>query len=122
MKIIETTGQQVRFETVESKGRDYLVARRSSGGTWEILDIEVATERRKRIGHSLVEALLRWLPVDCPTVYVITRIDNEVAQQFYEKLQFDCCAVLRRFYRDSPFPRHASADAVMYARFPRGPI
>lgn len=108
--------------TILSIGSDYLVYRSGSGGTVEILDIEVNSERRVGIGRRLVTALLKEVPKECPTVYAITRIENEIAQQFYEALGFDRVAVIRRFYKDNPYPGKRSADAVMYGRSPEGPI
>lgn len=64
----------------------------------------------------MVETLLRRLPADT-VVFAITRADNEVAQQFYEALQFITVNPLRRFYGASK-----GVDAFMYLRKAGGPV
>ncbi len=97
---------------------DFLDWRVGSGNTVEIFDIVVGSNRREGKGRKLMEKLFKRVPwASC--VYAITRIDNEVAQQFYEKLLFTNVGVLRRFYRDE---RSRGADAVIYGRPPGGPV
>jgi len=97
-------------------GSDHLLWRTGSGGTVEIYDIAVMSERRKGVGRGMVAELLRSLP---PTtiVFAITRADNEIAQQFYEALGFRTVNVLRRFYGADK-----GVDALMYLRKAGEPI
>lgn len=97
-----------------------LVYRIAPGATCEIVDIEVDSEHRgKGVGRDLIQQLFKRLEELPPTkdgkidtVYAITRMDNEIAQEFYEHCKFRVVGVLRRFYC-----RHrAGADAVMYGR------
>jgi ribosomal protein S18 acetylase RimI-like enzyme len=97
--------------------RDFLDWREGSGGTVEIFDIAIGSERRTGKGRNLVEKLFAIVP-SAPTVYAITRAGNEIAQQFYEALLFDRVGVLRRFYRD----KGRVVDAVIYGRSPQGPV
>lgn len=87
------------------------------GGNFEILDIEVSNEhRREGIGRIMVETLFTRLGTG-KRVFAITRPSNEIAQQFYEDMNFEVCGILRRFYGNE-----AGADAVVYARFTGGPV
>jgi ribosomal protein S18 acetylase RimI-like enzyme len=90
------------------------------GGVCEIVDIEVKAEFRGRgFGRRLLETLFAKPEVRaCQTVYAITRVDNLVAQQFYEKCMFEVTGILRRFYSRE----ERVVDAVMYGRSPRGPV
>lgn len=97
---------------------DYICWRYNHGKVVEITDIQVSSERRKGVGRALVEQMLRLIPDDIQTVYAITRADNLISQQFYEKLGFEVTGVLRRFYQRGC---HA-VDGIMYGRSPRGPI
>lgn len=94
--------------------RDYLDYREGSGGTVEIFDLAVNSERGKGKGRAMVERLLALHDEDgTRLVWAITRIDNLIAQSFYEALGFRVVAVLRQFYQDSP---HKHADAVMFGK------
>lgn len=95
---------------------DRLWWRVGSGNTIEIVDIEVMSERRKGVGRKLVETLLNQLDPDT-RVYAITRVDNEIAMQFYEALQFRTVNILRRFYADEK-----CVDALMFCRKAGGPV
>jgi ribosomal protein S18 acetylase RimI-like enzyme len=91
---------------------DFLDARPASGGTWEITDIQVGSERRKGRGTELVKTLVAHvLPKDCRLLWAVTRAENAVAQQFYARLGFRVVAVLYDFY-----DRHGRSDAVMYGK------
>lgn len=94
------------------EGRDFLTYREGSGGTVEIYDIAVTTERGKGYGRRLVEMMLEKLKESAGggvhTVYAITRCDNLIAREFYAKLGFKIIAYLPGFYREG--------DAVMYGR------
>lgn len=96
--------------------QDYLTYREGSGGTIEIFDIAVTSERRVGNGRRLVEMLFAQLEPHI-RVWAITRADNLIAQQFYERLQFECIGVLRRFYG-----AEKSVDAIMYGRKAGGPV
>lgn len=88
--------------------RDYLVWRVSSGGTIEIVDIAVGTERGKGKGRRLVEEVLTIARASgSHLVFAITRAENAIAREFYGKLGFREVATLPGFYREG--------DAVMYA-------
>ena len=94
---------------------DYLDWRLASGGTVEIMDIVVNSDRRKGVGRKLVSALLRFHD-PLTRVWAITRSENLIAQKFYEALGFDAIP-LRRFYSDEK-----RIDAVMYIRSAGGPV
>lgn len=96
--------------------RDFLIHREGSGGSVEIFDIVVNSERRKGRGRKLLEKLFATLAPET-RVYAITRADNEVAQQFYEKTLFNVVNPLRRFYGPG-----RGIDAVMYLRKAGGPV
>lgn len=93
-------------------GADWLEYRNGSGDTVEILDINVGSERRKGVGRLMVNTLLRRLK-DEDFVWAITRINNCIAQEFYEELGFRVVGVLRNFYRRDDQTR---VDAIMYGR------
>lgn len=98
---------------VEYSKKDYLEWRYASGPTVEVTDIEVRTRRRDGIGRAMLYSMMRSLPKEVRLVWAITRIENLVAQQFYEGCGFRVIAVLRRFYRDT---HDDLADAVMFGR------
>jgi ribosomal protein S18 acetylase RimI-like enzyme len=95
---------------------DFLVWREGSGGTVEIFDIQVGSERCKGRGRKLVETLFNSLSLNT-RVFAITRSDNETAQKFYERLRFCVVGVLRQFYSQ---PK--GVDAIMYGRRAGGPV
>lgn len=94
---------------------DYIDWRKASGGTVEIMDIAVNSDRRKGIGRSLVSQLMKCFAPEV-RVWAITRAENIIAQKFYEALQFDAIP-LRRFYSSEK-----NIDAVMYIRSAGGPV
>ncbi len=108
------------MDKVIDHGTGRLVYRIAPGATCEIVDIEVdSADRGKGVGRKLLEDLFRRLAALPPgkegkvdTVYAITRMDNEIAQEFYEHCKFRVVGVLRRFYT----VHRAGADAVMYGR------
>lgn len=96
---------------------DFIAYREGSGGTVEIYDIVVNSARRKGIGRRLLENLFR-LVGKGKRVFAITRIENEIAVQFYQACGFEIIGVLRRFYSDSA----GGVDALMFGRSSEGPI
>lgn len=90
---------------------NYLTWVRRPDGVVEIVDIAVESEsRRKGVGRWMVNQLLdKHLPEGTMLVIAVTRIENQIAQQFYEKLRFRVVAVLRDFY-----DRKGRVDAIMY--------
>ncbi len=108
------TQQDQSYAILLNEGQDRLVYRRGSGDTVEILDIEVTSGRRKGLGRKLIDTLVNVrLPKRIKLVWAVTRIDNMIAQHFYENLGFRVVAVLREFYRDDERLR-GCVDAVMY--------
>lgn len=95
-------------------GTDYLEYRYGSGGTVEILDIAVMSERRTGNGRRLIERLMASLPQGT-LVWAITRASNIIAQHFYEGMKFRVVGVLRSFYQADPFVKD-DVDAIMYGR------
>lgn len=87
-----------------NNGQDYLVWRPGSGGTAEIFDIAVNTERQKGVGRDMVEELKR--TTSASRIFAITRASNSGACRFYKKIGFKLCANLPKFYEDE--------DAEMY--------
>lgn len=62
---------------------DYLEYRDASGGTIELYDIAVMSERQRGIGKQLIQMMLdREKP---RFVYGFTRISNNIARIFYQK-------------------------------------
>lgn len=89
--------------------RDFLDYRLGSGGTVEIFDIAVGTERRQGKGRTLIERLVQeHIPRGCKLVWAITRVDNLIAHEFYEKVGFRRIAHLKNFYPEG--------DAFMYGK------
>lgn len=91
-------------------GADYLVWRDGSGGTVEIWDINVGTDRRRGIGRQLIRELLERVPREVKVVWAVARADNIIAKQFYEALRFRIAGNLWRFYSGN-----TTVDAVVYA-------
>jgi ribosomal protein S18 acetylase RimI-like enzyme len=115
MKKTHENGLQVRLTLDDD--RDYLLLRPASGLTWEILDIQVLSARRKGLGRLLVNRALRdVVPADCKLLWAVTRADNYVAQSFYEELRFRVVAVLRNFYSVKDEEGKWTVDAIMYGR------
>jgi len=95
---------------------DFLIWRDGGGGTVEIFDIQVNSDRRKGIGRRLLRKLFEQLPPEA-RVFAITRTSNEIAQHFYEACHFHVAGVLRRFY-----DADHGADAIVYVRSAGGPL
>lgn len=107
--------------TLNGDVRDRLDWRWGSGGTIEIFDIVVGSERRNGRGRRLVNKLLNeiaGMPEDSrPTfVWAITRADNRIAQEFYAELKFKVVAPLYDFYHVANAEGRQTIDAVMYGR------
>ena len=99
-----------------SDGKDYLDWREGSGGTVEIFDVVVNSDRRKGRGRVLVSILLAQLPAETK-VWAITRSDNDIGILWYEAMRFRVCGVLREFYRTE-----RGVDAIMFIREAGGPV
>lgn len=97
----------------------YLEYRYGMGEVCEIADIHVPADFRcQGVGRKLVEELFQRCKRDnINTVYAVTRADNQIAQQFYEKLQFRV-SILWEFYD----PHCRKIDALLYSRTPKGPV
>lgn len=83
--------------------KSWLIYRPAGGGTIEIFDIHVGSERGIGTGTAMLEELLE--KEEPQRVVAITRMSNILAQKFYKKNHFDR-VVLPSFYPDE--------SAVMY--------
>ncbi len=111
----ECTTMTVTLNRIEMLG-GFLIWERRDDGTVEIRDIHVDNEyRRKGIGRKMLEVLFRQLD-GATRVWAITRAENQVAQQFYERCCFRDVSILRRFYNDK------TLDAIMFVRCAGGPV
>ena len=98
---------------------DFIRYRKGMGGTLEIFDIAVMSERGKGRGRELIKMLLNLVAghnthdADLPkirVVFAITRWSNTIAQQFYEAVGFRIVGRLHNFYREDNPPEHG----IMY--------
>lgn len=89
---------------------DFLDYREGSGGTVEIFDIVVGSERGIGRGRRLVQLLIDRVKDQSKLVFAITRNSNAIARLFYRKIGFRRIGTLRSFYPDT------GEDAVMYGR------
>lgn len=93
--------------------RDCLLYRNGPGGTVEIVDIVVMSDRRVGKGRELIRQLIE-LNKPSQTFYAFTRKSNVIAQQFYTALGFEMAAVVRDFYSTDKL--EASNHALMYVK------
>ena len=100
-------------------GNGTLVWRFGGGGTAEIVDIDVSSERRREgIGRMMVGYLLddlrKWNGANAGDgvrlIYAITRRRNLIAQSFYDSLGFRLLGAMHRFYSDP------NDDALMFGK------
>jgi ribosomal protein S18 acetylase RimI-like enzyme len=91
--------------------RDYLRWRKGSGGTVEILDINVESDRRIGRGREMVETLLEEVRKETHLVFAFTRQSNDIASQFYQALGFVVAAVVPLFYQGE---NDVERTAVLY--------
>lgn len=91
-----------------TRPKSFLKWRIATGGTIEVVDIAVNSERGKGVGTSMMKELFAIARErDVHRVYAITRSANKVAQRFYESLNMEGNAVMR-FYPDD--------DAYIYIK------
>jgi len=77
---------------------DNLIYREGSGGTVEIYDIVVGSERGVGKGRALVKRLLDEVQDRTNLIFAITRASNHRAQQFYAHCGFRFVGSLHSFY------------------------
>lgn len=95
---------------------DHLQYREGSGGTVEIWDIVVWSERRQGIGRSMVEELFTACrSVGVRRVYAIARAENRIAGEFYEAMGFRSVPLFD-FYGVRDEHGRSTVDAIMYVR------
>lgn len=91
---------------------DYLEFRRGPGGTIEIVDIVVNSERGVGKGRTLINNLISWCSRS-KVFYAFTRKSNVIAAQFYKALGFVQVAQITGFYED---PDDKVATALMFLK------
>lgn len=82
---------------IRPRDGDWLIYRPAGGGTIEIFDIQVGSQRGRGTGTAMLDELLE--TEEPQRVVAITRMSNIMAQKFYIKNHFDR-VVLPRFYPD----------------------
>lgn len=83
---------------LDGDSRDFLRYRWGSGGTIEIYDIAVNSERGVGKGRRLVNLLVERVSTKTHLIFAITRQSNRIARQFYEAVGFSESATLKGFY------------------------
>ena len=91
--------------------KDFIDYREGSGGTVEIFDIVINTERGVGKGRKLVEILKS--RVKSHLIFAITRETNEIAKEFYVGIGFRLIARLPLFYPPDE-DKQPNAHALMY--------
>lgn len=87
-----------------TRPKSYLKWRLSTGGTIEVVDIAVNSERCKGVGTSMMKELFAIArDMDIHRVYAITRSANRVAQKFYESLNMEANAIMRLYPDDDAY-------------------
>lgn len=100
----------------------YLIYSDGGGGTYQINDIYVDSKiRGKGYGRKLLEKLFYAIGTRTK-VWAITRAENYIAQQFYERCLFRNVIPLRDFYSNKDENHNDTIDAVMYSRYSDGPV
>ena len=79
---------------------DFLVYREGKGGTAELFDIAVMSNRQVGIGRSLIEEMEnRCRERGVSRIYAFVRVENGLARVFYKKMGFTE-VFLDNFYPD----------------------
>lgn len=97
--IAEYPGYEFHVADGGSGAQGFLVARRIAEGEYELLNLAVAPESRRRgVGRALVE----WLVSSFPgAVFLEVRESNQNARTFYNSLGFQEIGIRREYY-ESP--------------------
>lgn len=90
-------------------GVSFITSRLTPGGVREIVDIKVMSERRKGLGRSLVERVIK-NAAPGTNVVAMTRRSNEIAQAFWSGIGFRKLGELSGFYGDT------GEDAIVYGK------
>lgn len=95
---------------------DFIRWRPSSGGSVEILDIMVSSERGVGRGTRLIDLVIEHFRSDptCRTLWAMTRGTNLMAQRFYVKRGFRMIARVPDFYLDASST--AESTVVVFSR------
>lgn len=83
---------------ITRNGIDQILFQHGNGGTAEIFDIAVHSNRGQGIGTDLVNSAINELG-DCKRIFAFTRKENTQARNFYKKLGFKE-TVVPNFYPD----------------------
>jgi len=107
--VAEQTDEESRGSQTSTRTVGFLVARQVAS-EWELENIVVSTrERRKGIGKSLLDALLRAaLQAHSDSVFLEVRESNQTARSFYEKAGFKQAGRRKGYYANPP------EDAILY--------
>lgn len=85
---------------ISRNGVDHLIYQLSPGGTAELVDIAVYSERGKGVGTEMLnEAIAELNKLGVNRFYAFTRQNNRLAQSFYAKNGF-VGTVIPNFYHD----------------------
>lgn len=85
-------------QEIDILNEDYLIYRIGMGGSVEIFDIAVNSERRTGIGRAMVEKLKELFPEH--TIFAFARAQNSIARDFYNALGF-YPTMVPDFYHDN---------------------
>lgn len=92
----------------------YLKYRKGQRGAFELFNIQINEEyRRKGFGSHLINLLEKEIGKD-KSIYLFTRKENIIAQRFYEKNGFIKVVEIKDYYTDNPLKQ--SGDCFIYIK------
>lgn len=96
------------MRVITRNGIDHLMYQLSNGGTAEIFDIVVHTERGRGIGTEMLDQAVKELhEFGIKRLFAFTRDSNSLAQKFYKKNGFNGTPI-SNFYPDG--------NAILFVR------
>ena len=85
---------------VDHRVAGFLCARPLAPGEWEVLNLAVAPESRRRgIARALLKNLIATVS---GTVFLEVRASNEAALQFYKSMNFEVVSTRNNYYQNPP--------------------
>lgn len=93
----DVAGYDLWVAICENRVQGFLAARSLGAGEWELLNLAVAPEaRRKGVGRALVQVLVQ----HCEIIFLEVRASNHAARELYKSLGFQEISVRLQYYEN----------------------